>query len=174
MNSPPLVGQTIRGRGPNYQNKLILTVGISGQASAQSVNLLQQRLIVELIVLVAGRDGECDGELRVSAADSVDTAAEDESSPASANSRILVASSGSVIHGSSAVGLNVRFHMRDNKPQATAQADASGAALATDATERAVRHLRPVPQLAIPPGAPGDAVGADGALGADAAVGAVR
>lgn len=58
------------------------------------MHLLQKRLEVDLVVLVAGSHREGDWELGVGAAGRVDPVAEDESASASADSGIGVTSSG--------------------------------------------------------------------------------
>ena len=71
------------------------------------MHLLQQRLEVDLIVLVARGHRERDGELGVGAARSVDAVPEDETSPTSPDAGVWVASPVSIVHRSPAEGFDV-------------------------------------------------------------------
>ena len=78
------------------------------------MNPLKQGLEVELVVLVTRCDGEGQRQLRVGAARSVDPVSEDEAVSASSYPGVRVASPGSVVHGSPAVGLQVGAVHRDD------------------------------------------------------------
>ena len=74
---------------------------------AQGVHLFQQRLEVDLVVLVSRGHGEGEGHLRLYAACGVHPVSEDETSSASAYAGFGVALAGAVVRGSLAVGFYV-------------------------------------------------------------------
>ena len=77
------------------------------EPDSYSVNPLEERLEVQLVVLVAWSHGVGDGLLGLGAAGGVDAVSEDEASPASADTGVAVASTRLIVHGSSTVGFEV-------------------------------------------------------------------